>query len=67
MVSKSSALGKKPTRALVAVERVGRPRFVAVGSPIKLDSDGHEVSLPASVKRALGLKIGDPVWLTPVD
>jgi arginine N-succinyltransferase len=64
LVAKSSALGKRTVRALVGVERRSRPRFVAVATPVRLEED--EVLMPAITRRALGVKTGDPVWLTPI-
>ena len=53
---------------VVAVERLGRPRFASVATQVKVEEkDGLELAMPAVVKRSLGLRTGDPVWFTPVD
>ena len=49
LVSKSSALGKRGVRALVAVERRGRPRFVAVATLITMLALGLLEETPLAV------------------
>lgn len=62
------AESKPKKRGLVAIEPNEPPWFRAILAPIDLGKDdGETVALGAEAAKTLGVNVGDPVWVLPLD